>query len=107
MKRRTNAPIVHIRRIHNATHAAIYVAKYIAKAPERFEGCKRYWASHHYAPKMAKPERPEGVTYRIVFNARKFLENWGAEQIEAFEQEGATAPFKPALEGRRSSAVHA
>lgn len=37
------SPIVDIRRVHNASHAARYVAKYIGKAPHRFATCKRYW----------------------------------------------------------------
>jgi hypothetical protein len=42
------SPIVDIRAVRNATHAAAYVAKYISKGPGRFEGCKRYWRTRHY-----------------------------------------------------------
>lgn len=40
--------IVDIRRIYNARHAARYIAKYVSKAPHRYEGCKRYWRTHGY-----------------------------------------------------------
>lgn len=42
------APIVDIRRIKSKRQAANYVAKYIGKDPESFEGCKRYWRSLDY-----------------------------------------------------------
>lgn len=49
------APIVDVRRIHSARHAANYVAKYVGKGPKAFGSLKRYWASQGYAPK------PKGV----------------------------------------------
>lgn len=39
------SPIVDIRKVHSQGQAAAYVAKYLAKDPTRFEGCKRYWRS--------------------------------------------------------------
>lgn len=42
------APIVDIRRIHSRKKAARYVAKYVGKAPEKFQGTKRYWRSLDY-----------------------------------------------------------
>ena len=44
-----SAPIVDIRKIGSAAHAAHYVTKYIGKAPERFATCKRYWHTRGYA----------------------------------------------------------
>lgn len=102
MARRTNAPIVDIRKVHNATQAAIYIAKYIAKAPEKFEGCKRYWASHNYAPKRIKKAPPEGVSYRIVYNARKFLLGNAPDQVAGFDETDATAQFSTPEWRRRS-----
>lgn len=55
------APIVDIRRVRGVRQAAQYIAKYIAKAPERFEGCKRYWRSLDYF--VEHPERT-GFTFR-------------------------------------------
>lgn len=55
------SPIVDIRRIKNKRAAAAYVSKYIAKAPERFEGCKRFWKSMEYSPKpKMKEQLPPG-----------------------------------------------
>lgn len=42
------APICDVRAIHNARHAAAYVAKYIGKAPHRFATCKRYWHTKNW-----------------------------------------------------------
>lgn len=39
------APIVDVQTVHDAAGAAAYVAKYISKAPVRYDGCKRYWRS--------------------------------------------------------------
>lgn len=43
-----DSPVVHIRAVDNPGRAGGYVAKYIAKSPQRFEGCKRYWKSRGY-----------------------------------------------------------
>jgi hypothetical protein len=48
MRKFGDAPIVDIRRVYNARHAARYVAKYVSKAPKRYNGCKRYWRTHGY-----------------------------------------------------------
>ena len=42
------APIVDVRRIKRSKDVAKYVAKYIGKNTERFEGVKRYWRSLDY-----------------------------------------------------------
>lgn len=44
-----------IEAVEQAGKAAKYVSKYLAKAPEAFEGCKRYWASHDWD--LQKPEK--------------------------------------------------
>lgn len=49
MARLIGAPIVDVRRVGNVKKVAAYVAKYIAKAPEAFNHCKRWWRSHDYA----------------------------------------------------------
>ena len=43
-----HSPIVFIEAVVNVNHAAIYVAKYCSKGPERWDGCKRYWRSMHW-----------------------------------------------------------
>ena len=52
------SPIVDIRRVHNRSQAAAYVAKYLAKAPTRFEGCKRYWRSQDWQQDAIEPDVP-------------------------------------------------
>jgi len=42
------SPIVDIRRIKDPSKVARYVCKYIAKAPHKFAGTKRYWRSQDY-----------------------------------------------------------
>lgn len=44
----TEAPVVDIRKVRSARDVVRYVAKYIAKAPARFDGSKRYWSSQHW-----------------------------------------------------------
>lgn len=48
MDQLARSPIVDIRRVHNQSQAAAYVAKYLSKAPTRFEGTKRYWSSRDW-----------------------------------------------------------
>lgn len=43
-----DSPIVDVRKVKSKERAAWYVAKYTAKAPEKFEGCKRYWRTLRY-----------------------------------------------------------
>lgn len=50
------APVVDIRHVTDKGRVAAYVAKYIAKAPERWEGCKRYWSSQDW--EVPVPEKP-------------------------------------------------
>lgn len=48
MERLIGAPIVDVRFITEKGRVAAYVAKYVSKAPEGFESCKRWWRSHDY-----------------------------------------------------------
>lgn len=48
MEKWNDSPVVDIRRIESAHKAAAYVAKYVAKAPSKFKGTKRYWAAQDY-----------------------------------------------------------
>lgn len=82
----TSSPIVDIRRIKNKRMAANYVSKYIAKAPERFDGCKRYWRSLDYIkPKRRETHTAEGlpILWYIVRTKLepvvKYLSNHGFE----------------------------
>lgn len=48
MKEYANSPIVDIRAVKGKKRAAWYVAKYVSKGPDKFNGCKRYWRTHGY-----------------------------------------------------------
>lgn len=43
-----SSPIVDVRAVRNAHKAAGYIAKYVSKAPWRWQGCKRYWRTQHW-----------------------------------------------------------
>jgi len=63
----TNSPIVDIRKIHKKKKLANYLAKYLSKAPERYQGCKRYWRSKDWT--LKKPDTPlfDKSRYRHTF----------------------------------------
>lgn len=62
------APVVDVRRADSAEKVARYIAKYLAKNPQPFEGTKRYWRSQDWA---LEPEEdhlrddPEGATWQV------------------------------------------
>lgn len=93
MRERINSPIVDVRRIRCAKHAAIYVAKYIAKAPKRFEGCKRFWTSRNYHERPPKPPKEPGAVWSFAMDAKAYLESLPAEFLAGFETEGVTPKF--------------
>lgn len=93
MRERIASPIVDLRKIRSAKHAAIYVAKYIAKAPKRFEGCKRFWTSKHYAERPPKPPKDPRAVWSIARDAHLFMRSLPAEFHTAFEVDGITPPF--------------
>lgn len=70
MEALTGAPIVDVDRINDLGRVAYYVSKYMSKAPERFEGCKRYWRSLDWLD-CAEPDddarAAEGDGWRIIW----------------------------------------
>lgn len=59
MRRRIDSPIVHIERIKSRKRLAVYISKYVAKDPARFEGSKRTWRNQRYlGPREKKPPSP-------------------------------------------------
>jgi hypothetical protein len=48
LKEYADSPVCHVRAVKSPKRAAWYVAKYTAKAPEKFQGCKRYWRTLGY-----------------------------------------------------------
>lgn len=53
-----DSPIVHIRKVDSRKRAAWYIGKYTSKAPEKFEGCKRYWRTLSYDLTGETKEKP-------------------------------------------------
>ena len=84
------APVVDIRRIDNVNRVAAYVAKYIAKAPAKFDGCKRYWRSQDFELEKHKwkPPAPDPLDWWEVLRARP------AVLVNIALQEGAFVEFK-------------
>lgn len=56
----TQSPIVWVTRVKQKNKVASYVAKYIGKAPHRFEGTKRYWRTLDWMLDQWEPEDPPG-----------------------------------------------
>lgn len=68
MARLTGAPIVDIRYVRDPSRATGYITKYVSKAPERWEGCKRYWRSQDW--KVAQDDyNPEPHNYLWLVKA--------------------------------------
>lgn len=53
-----DSPIVHVRSVDSRKRAAWYIGKYASKAPEKFEGCKRYWRTLSYDLSEKRPDKP-------------------------------------------------
>lgn len=105
MRQRINSPIVDVRKIKSAKHAAIYVAKYIAKAPKRFLGCKRFWTSRHWQAPRAKPVKDPAVRWLIWGNCADILATFSRTLAQQFECEDATTEFMPPERLRRTMGV--
>lgn len=66
---RFNSPQIWIEQVDDQRKAAVYVSKYLAKHPERFEGCKRYWCSQDWdlaKNKVPKVEHEADVWFEAV-----------------------------------------
>lgn len=57
MRELTNSPIVDIRKVTEPRTAARYIAKYVGKAPHKFDTCKRYWHTRDWDT-TPEPEEP-------------------------------------------------
>lgn len=56
MREALDSPVVDIRKIGSIRKAANYVAKYVGKNPQHFEGTKRFWKSLNWMERKEKPE---------------------------------------------------
>ena len=63
MRAALDSPVVDIRKIGSVRKAAAYVAKYVGKNPQQFEGTKRFWKSLNW---MERKEKPEPKHYMYV-----------------------------------------
>lgn len=88
MREITGSPIVDIRKVKSVKHAALYVAKYIGKAPHRFATCKRYWYTQRWttqSPDEQPRERWGNARWELddqpIFEVWK---RWGGAWSRAF-----------------------
>lgn len=58
MEEYAESPIVDVRQVKSRKRAAWYVAKYTAKGPGKFDGCKRYWRTLGYDLSEKRADRP-------------------------------------------------
>jgi len=66
MRKLLGSPIVDVRRIKNTRGMVSYVAKYLGKAPHKYENVKRYWRSLDYEvpeERYIKPPRDPHVEW--------------------------------------------
>lgn len=66
---RFNSPMIWIEEVESEVKAAVYVSKYVAKHPERYEGAKRYWCSKDWDPPKGKEESnaiDESVWFEVL-----------------------------------------
>lgn len=93
MLHRIMAPVVDIRMVKSRKQAAAYIAKYISKCPQRFDGTKRHWRSLDYLPRLepsgssAKQERARVRPFFAQFERLKAsLARWSAiiSETESF-----------------------
>ena len=67
------AKVVDVQRVKRSESVGKYIAKYIGKRPERFEGVKRYWRSQDFLLPVAGTDQDEVLepgTWEVV------RENW-------------------------------
>jgi len=90
----TASPIVDIRKIKNDQKASNYVAKYAAKDPVAFSGCKRFWQSRDYPlEKLSKEENPfKAKNFFIISQALQDLKK-SALQMGLHVIEGKSGTF--------------
>lgn len=79
MRERIDSPIVDIRKVRRASDAAAYVAKYIAKAPMRFGGCKRYWTSARWMERPAKRVKDPLCRWIVIIDAASWLRRYHSD----------------------------
>jgi len=87
--------IVDIRSVKSQRHAARYLAKYLAKGPTRFEGCKRYWRSLDWlldlTPRDREIAHPDSSYHADLYRGSSMPSKW--PDIRSFRGAvGSTSP---------------
>lgn len=76
MLRLTNSPIVDIRAIKSRKGAAMYVSKYIGKAPGQFAKLKRYWSSKRWLTTKRERAAFKKLWDRQQLSLREWMDAW-------------------------------
>lgn len=63
--KRFNSPIIDIKQITSKAMAAVYISKYMAKDPQKYDGTKRYWCSQDWD--LIKKEKEQKAKDLDVF----------------------------------------
>ncbi len=104
MRREIDAPIVDVRRIRSARRAAAYVAKYVAKAPEKWQGCKRWWRAKCYdIPQDGDDPEPGSQVHEWLIRhmrAEMLVQLWAMDGWR-IEHAGFSYVMRPPLGGAR------
>lgn len=88
MREYCDSPVVDVRAVKSQRRAAWYIAKYTAKTPEKFEGCKRYWRTLKYDFTARKKEKPVADS-RVGF----YLHDHVTGMASTFEKNGYTVAW--------------
>jgi len=70
MRELTGAPVCDVRAVHSQRQLGVYLAKYLSKNPERYQGCKRYWASRGFRLDAERSQRVRSPSGRFGFAVR-------------------------------------
>ncbi len=89
MRRLIGSPVVDVRRVYGTRKVAAYITKYLAKNPERFDGCKRYWRSLDYL----EPEAQAALDPDEPLVTWEKLDTPWQETAAAFERAGFAVAY--------------
>lgn len=65
------SPVVDIRAVTDQQGAATYIAKYVSKNPQAFQGCKRYWKTRHWCRPRTIASREPAMPYVAAISTRE------------------------------------
>lgn len=76
MAKLTDSPVVDVRKVKGNRETARYVAKYTAKAPDKFGTLKRYWHSKAWELDSTYQQKPKRLWDRQDMSLRKWCDAW-------------------------------